>query len=336
MNETVLISAHEMKETFRSVLLRLNFEKHKAETLSEIFTANSIDGVYTHGVNRFPVFVQYVKEGLVNKDAEPTLTSSFNGLEQWNGNLAAGPLNAVFATERACALATQHGIGCVALANTNHWMRGGYYGWQAAKKGSVFIGWTNTTALMPAWGATDAKLGNNPLVLALPFDDEAIVWDAAMSQYSYGALEQAAAKGEKLSVYGGFDKEGRLTNEPSAVLASRRALPIGYWKGAGLSLLLDMLAVILSGGTAVHQITAHGKEYGLSQVFVCIDVSKLGNASAIVQTVQAIVGDYKASVAEGDKEILFPGERVLRTKAKNLAEGIPVRKEVWEKVRALV
>ena len=172
------------------------------------------------------------------------LVALSNGME----TLGPGIINALHVTGTVIYLADQYGIGCVALRNTNHWMRGGTYGWQAGKAGYVFIGWTNTIANMPAWGAKDAKLGNNPLVMALPYKNEAIVLDMAMSQYSYGALELSAMKNESLSVYGGFDGEGNLTKDPSAILASGSPLPIGYWKGAGLSLLLDLLATILSGG----------------------------------------------------------------------------------------
>lgn len=334
MNETILIAPSQVSETFLSILLKEGFETSKAQRLAEVFTANSVDGVYTHGVNRFPTFVQYVRQGLIKKDAEPVLHSAFNGIEQWNGNLGPGPLNAIAATERAMTLAQQHGIGCVALAHTNHWMRAGYYGWLAAKKGFAFIAWTNTIALMPAWGAVDAKLGNNPLVMALPYEEEAIVLDTAMSQYSYGAMEQARARGEKLHVMGGYDREGNLTNDPAAILESRRALPIGYWKGAGLSLLLDILATVLSGGLSVNGITLQRKEQGLSQVFVCIDLSKLGNASFLAQTLSAIISDFHQSQT-GKGPVRYPGERVVQTRKENSANGIPVLASMWEDVLKL-
>ena len=335
MTETILIQPAEMKATFVSILLQQGFEQRKAEACAGVFTANSIDGVYSHGVNRFPVFAQYVKEGLVDKDAEATLHSAFNGMEQWNGNLGAGVLNAMAATDRAVELAQLHGIGCVALANTNHWMRGGYYGWRAAKKGCMFIAWTNTISLMPAWGAVDAKLGNNPLVMAVPHGDEAMVLDMAMSQYSFGAMELAAAKGEALGVAGGYDKEGKLTTDPSAIVQSRRPLPVGYWKGAGLALLLDVLASVLSGGLATHQITSLQKEHSLSQVFICIDVMKLAHSPLIAQLVRSILDDYKTSFTEGNKEVLYPGERVLKTRTQNEAKGIPVLKKVWDEIKSL-
>lgn len=335
-NNFVLISSQQMQERFTTILLSAGFTNERANQCAAIFTANSVDGIYTHGVNRFPRFVQYVKDGYVLPNKTPSLKNKFGGIEQWDGNLGPGPLNAQHATDTAMKLAQQHGIGCVALANTNHWMRGGTYGWQAAKAGFVFIGWTNTTGIMPAWGAIDPKLGNNPLVFALPFKEEAIVLDMAMSQYSYGAMELAVLKNEHLPVAGGYNNEGELTNDPAAILSSKRPLPVGYWKGAGLSLLLDILATVLSGGLAVHEITTKAAECSLSQVFIAIDISKLGNHLLITKTIEGIIDDYQQSVAAiGSKKITYPGQRVLQTRQQNLVNGIPVVKKVWEQILEL-
>lgn len=333
--ETIHIPALEMEALFNAILLEQGFDNNKAQTCARVFTENSIDGIYTHGVNRFPKFIEYIKKGYVDKDGEAVLQHKFGGIEQWNGNNGPGILNALQATTAATKLANEFGIGCVAMANTNHWMRGGTYGWLAAKAGYVLIAWTNTTALMPAWGATDARLGNNPLVLALPYKDEAIVLDMAMSQYSYGAMELASMKGEPLQVFGGFDAAGKLTTDPASIIQSRRPLPIGFWKGAGLSLLLDILAAVLSGGLATHQISAQQAELRLSQVFIAIDISKLGNSSAIAQAVDNIINDYKHSLPQNGSIITWPGERVLATRGKNLAAGIPVLKSAWEKILQL-
>jgi len=336
-NSTIItIPAKEMQECFTGILLKQGFTENRALQCAQVFTESSVDGIYTHGVNRFPRFIQYIKEGFVKVDATPSLENKYGGIEQWNGNLGPGILNAISATDNVMKLAQQHGIGCLALRNTNHWMRGGTYGWQAAKAGYVFIGWTNTIANMAAWGAKDARLGNNPLVMALPYNDVAIVLDMAMSQYSYGSLELSAMKNETLSVYGGFDTEGKLTKDPSAILASNSPLPIGYWKGAGLALLLDLLATILSGGLATHEISNKEVEFGLSQVFIAIDISKLGNHSAIAKIIEGILNDYHHSVPiEETKAIVYPGERVLVTRKNNLANGIPVLKKVWDEISQL-
>lgn len=336
MSDTIRIPAETMKDVFLSILLKHQFEKNGAQACAEIFTANSIDGVYTHGVNRFFLFVKLVKKGFVFPNNDPIAIHSTNALEQWDGNLAPGLLNAVKATDRAMQLAKKNGMGCVALANTNHWMRGGYYGWHAAKNNFVFIGWTNTIANMPAWGATDAKLGNNPLVIAVPFNGEAIVMDMAMSQFSYGSLELAKMKNEELPVNGGFNKEGEATKYPSEILESKRVMPVGYWKGAGLSLLLDILSVILSGGWSVKQITDNKPEHGLSQVFIAIDLQQLKNFSGIEACINNIISDYKQSIAEEGKKIVYPGERVLRDRERNLKDGIPVMRKVWDEIETLL
>jgi 3-dehydro-L-gulonate 2-dehydrogenase len=329
----IVVQVKVMQERLTAILLKTGFTEERALQCATVFTNNSVDGIATHGINRFPRFVQYIKDGFVKKDAVPSLQHKFGGIEQWNGNLGPGILNAMHATEHVIRLAKEYGIGCVALSNTNHWMRGGAYGWQAAKAGYVFIGFTNTIGNMPAWGAKDARLGNNPLVIALPYKDEAIVLDMAMSQFSFGSMELAEMKNEKLSVIGGFDKDGVLTDNPSEILATRRPLPVGYWKGAGLALLLDLLATILSGGLSTHEINRKEVEYGLSQVFIAIDISKLGNHSAIAAVVENIISDYHQSVLAGEsKKILYPGERVLATRKNNLVNGIPVMKNIWDEI----
>lgn len=336
MNDTVSIASEKMKEVFFSVLMKYGFEKEKAEACAEIFTSNSVDGVYSHGINRFVSFVKLVEKGFIIPNNEPEKVYGTNALEQWDGKLGAGMLNAVRATDRAMQMAKNNGMGCVALANTNHWMRGGYYGWRAAKNNFVFIGWTNTIANMPAWGAVDARLGNNPLVIAVPYNGEAIILDMATSQFSYGALEMAKMKNEDLPVHGGFNVKGELTKKPSEILESKRVLPVGYWKGAGLSLLMDILSAVLSGGLSTHEITQRKTEYGLSQVFIAIDVQQLKNYKGIENCINNIISDYRQSTAEEEKEIVFPGERVLKTREKNLKSGIPVMKNVWSEIESLI
>jgi 3-dehydro-L-gulonate 2-dehydrogenase len=269
-------------------------------------------------------------------DAEPVLVNHSGAMEQWNGNLGPGPLNAVFAAERATDLAKMHGIGLVGLANTNHWMRGGTYGWKVAKAGFIFIGWTNTTPNMPAWGGKDPKLGNNPLVIAIPYLDQAIVLDMAMSQYSFGKMEEKQLSGEKLPTPGGFDTEGNLTNDPGKILESWRSLPIGYWKGAAFSLLLDLMATILSGGLSTAEIGRNAEEYGVSQVFIAIDPKKLINYPAIQAALDATITDLKSSsLVNEDSPVLYPGERVLQIRQKNLQKGIPVDPRIWDEICCL-
>jgi 3-dehydro-L-gulonate 2-dehydrogenase len=330
------ISFEQVEKEFIRVLSRYGFAHDRAEQCARVFAENSIDGIYSHGVNRFARFIQYINSGYVRVNGSPTLKHRAGGIEQWDGSLGAGPLNALFATDRAQELSKEHGIGCVALGNTNHWMRGGYYGWRAAKAGSVFIGWSNTLPNMPAWGATDCHLGNNPLVLAVPYPPEAIVLDMAMSQFSYGSLETHKLEARQLPLPGGYDRHGRLSTDPAEILATQRVMPAGYWKGSGMALLLDLLATVLSGGLSTFRIGKNGTDYSLSQVFIAIDITRLGNRSAIPSAIDEIVKDYKASVPDaGSPGVIYPGERVLRIRKENLEKGIPMSRGVWEEILRL-
>jgi 3-dehydro-L-gulonate 2-dehydrogenase len=334
--QNIRIPSDKMKSEFFRILLNHGFSEQKAEKCAEIFTLNSLEGVYSHGVNRFPRFVNNIKEGYINPNAEPSLIHSTGSLQQWNGNLGPGPLNAVFATDRAISIAQENGIGMVAIANTNHWMRGGTYGWQAARRGYIFIGWTNTCANMPAWGAKDPRLGNNPFVIAVPYQDEAIVLDFAMTQYSYGKMESYMNEGKQLPYPGGFNNRGELTTEPGDILETWRTLPIGYWKGSGLALLLDILASILSGGLPTHEINSCKEEKSLSQVFIAIDIRKLQNFPSIGNSIHQIIEDLQKSQPENEStKIRYPGENVVQTRKANQKNGIPVNREIWKKILSL-
>ena len=334
---TIRISPEEMKTHFTKILLSLDFSPKDAKMCADIFTQNSVDGVYSHGVNRFPRFVDYIKKGLIFPKNKPSLKNKMGVIEQWEGALAPGPLNAVFATDRALDIAKESGVGCVALSNTNHWMRGGFYGWHAAKKGHIFMGWTNTTSIMPAWGAADPKLGNNPLVMAIPYHDEAIVLDMSMSQFSYGAMELAELKNEKLPVTGGYNNEGNLTNDPSAILKSMRTLPIGFWKGSGLSFVLDVLATIISDGLAVHQVAKKEEEISCSQVFITIDPKKLNGSTDHNKVIDQMIKDLKSSIPIDEASyIRYPGERAVENRTANAAKGIPVLLPVWNEIKSFL
>jgi 3-dehydro-L-gulonate 2-dehydrogenase len=334
MNEPaeIRIPYEELVETLSGILLKVGFSAERARLSARLFADANRDGVYSHGVNRFPRFLRSVGSGIVNPHATPELVSRFGSLERWDGKLGPGNLNAHHCMQRAIKLGRGHGIGCVALANTNHWMRGGNYGWQAADAGMIGICWTNTMPNLPPWGASDPRLGNNPIIIAVPRRAGNIVLDMAMSQFSYGAIESYRLKGELLPVPGGFTCEGELTRDPAEIERSQRALPIGYWKGSGLALMLDIIASTLSGGQSTHELPADPeRETRLSQIFITIDPASPGSPGMADQTLDNIIADLHASRTSG-RPVRYPGEQVLKTREENLAQGIPVNVAIWKQL----
>jgi 3-dehydro-L-gulonate 2-dehydrogenase len=180
----------------------------------------------------------------------------------------------------------------------------------------------------------EPALGNNPLVIAIPRAGGHVVLDMAMSQFSYGTLESYKNQGKMLPVDGGFDAKGNLTRDPAAIEQTQRPLPIGYWKGSGLSLVLDMIAAMTSLGKATHQLSTDSlQEAGLSQVFLAINPAALGGEERLQQIADDVIASlhYCRPVEEG-KKLRYPGERVLQIRAENLRLGVPVNREVWEKI----
>ena len=327
---TIRVPFADLRDRLTAALLQLGFARENAELCARLFAETTLDGVYSHGLKRFPRFAAMVRSGLVQPNAVPERIAQCGSLERWDGRSGPGNLNAWRSMGRAIAIARDSGIGCVALANTNHWMRGGTYGWQAAKAGVIGICWTNTMPNLPPWGGTRPTVGNNPLVLAVPRRDGHLVLDTAMSQFSYGALELYRDRGEMLPVVGGFDGKGQLTCDPAAVESTQRPLPIGFWKGSGLAFILDVISAVLAGGRATCEIADDPvRETAVTQIFLAIGCG--GSFGRSPDEVAAAAIDFlKSSPAAPDAQIRYPGEQTLRIRAENLARGVPVDRALWE------
>ncbi len=324
----------ELQNELARVLRLKGFSDERAMLSARLFAEASCDGVYSHGLNRFPRYLAMIENGAIQVDAEPAKVGGMGGVEQWDGQSGPGNLNAWQCMNRAMELALEHGLGAVALRNTNHWMRGGTYGWQAADAGYVGICWTNTNQNLPPWGAVEARVGNNPLIISIPRKNGHMVLDMAMSQFSYGALEKYRRAGQKLPVPGGFDTKGEITDDPAEIESTLRPLPIGFWKGAGLSIMLDVVAAALSAGNATHKISSDPlEETGLSQFFLAI--SMVGNKEVADHLLNQVVDHLHGSAVLEGQSVSYPGERTLQRRRENLEQGVPVDEAIWNSVCAM-
>ncbi len=334
----IRVPFQEVQGVLVRLFTRLGFSDDGAQSCARIFAEASRDGVASHGINRVPRFVSYIKSGVVDVEARAECASApGNAWEQWDGHRGPGPLNAITCMSRAIELARANGVGAVGLRNTNHWMRGGAYGWQAVDAGFLGICWTNTSPNLPPWGGRENRLGNNPMIIAIPSEAGGVVLDMSMSQFSYGRMETAQHRGERLPVAGGYDKLGQLTDDPGAILESQRPLPIGFWKGAGMSLLLDLVAALVSGGLTTSAIGREVAETGLSQVFIAFDLEKsMSRASRNALIASVLEWTSSSAPAEGFKsKVLFPGERTLSVRQESMAIGVPIDETIWTQVLGL-
>lgn len=332
------ISFELMHQVVTEAFVKAGMAPDAARICAQVHTESSCDGVYSHGLNRVARFVDYLQRGWVVADAKPEIVKQLGAIEIYDGHQGPGILNALFATDRAMAMAAAQGVGIVALRNTTHWMRGGSYGWRAADKGFAAVCWTNTESCMPAWGGKNPRLGNNPFVMAVPRKKGHIILDMAMSQYSYGKLQVTRLKGENLPFPGGFDAEGKLTSEPGPIEQTMRILPTGYWKGSAFAIVLDALAAILSEGRPTNEIdkVQRGSCTGCSQVFIVFDPRQLGG-EAFSDSLADSVADYvnASTPAEDTQRVSYPGESTLRRRIDQQANGIVVDDGVWAEVLKL-
>jgi len=318
-----------------AVTLRRYLPEDEARHFAEIFAGNSLDGVYSHGMNRFPRYIADIESGLCDAGVtRAERVSGFGALEVWDARFGVGPLIAEQMTRRAIELAREHGVSCVALRNNSHWLRAGRYGLMMADAGMMGICFTNTCMNLVAYGAKEPSTGNNPMVIAIPRKRGSLVMDMAVSQYAFGKLEIMAQEGKTLDTPCGYDREGNPTSDPREILDSRMMMPMALWKGSALSVMLDLAAASLSLGRTSLEIGPAGQgERGLSQAFICLNPAAAVDAgemdARIERTVEFLEGLASAPGMGGAR---VPGTGLDATRRRNLQNGIPVTEETWRKI----
>ena len=306
-----------------------------AKRFVEIFAGNSLDGVYSHGMNRYPRYLSDMESGLCDaKVTQAERVSGLGGLEVWDAHFGVGPLIAQQMAERAIELARTHGIACVALRNNSHWLRAGRYGLMMADAGMMGLCMTNTCMNLVAYGAKEPSTGNNPITIAIPRRAGSLVMDMAVSQYAFGKLEIMAQEGGMLDTPCGYDTDGNLTNDPQKIVESGLMTPMALWKGSALSIMIDLMVSMLSlGRTSLAIGTPADGEKGMSQMFVCMNpaaVIDMDKAEAQMEKTIAFLNSLEPK--DGVHGVHAPGENLEKTRARNRECGIPVTEDTWQKI----
>ena len=309
--------------------------RETAVRFAEIFAGNSLDGVYSHGMNRYARYLDDMACGLCNaKVTEAEKVSGIGGLEVWDAHFGVGPLIAQQMAERAIELAKTHGIACVALRNNSHWLRAGRYGLMMADAGMMGICMTNTCMNLVAYGAKEPSTGNNPITFAIPRRAGSLVMDMAVSQYAFGKLEIMAQEGGMLDTACGYDLEGNLTNDPKKITESKLMMPMALWKGSALSIMIDLMTSMLSlGRTSLEIGKPSDGEAGMSQMFICMNPAAVVDMDKAEEQMERSIAFFNAlEPKEGMSGVHAPGQNLEKTRARNLERGIPVTEETWQKI----
>ena len=245
----VPVDAHE--SIVRSAYLHRGFDGAEAEQAVKLATAATRHGIRTHNAIKAMHLDDLFGSkagGCVPKATIKRLPSRFDAAEVWDAQKKLGQAVAWEAINTCMKLADRHGTGTVSIDNAFHYLWGGGYVMEAAKKG--YIAYTNCTASLAEVVPFKGKfptLGTNPHSWGFPTTDAIgypIVIDWATSVIAMGRVQQLKREGKSLPPHAAVDKDGQPTTDPDQAVY---LLPFGDHKGYGLSLINEIVAGYIGG-----------------------------------------------------------------------------------------
>jgi len=289
-------------------------------------------GVDSHGVIRIPQYLDEIEAGGIVPDAEPRVVRDNGALVLMDGQNAFGQIVAERAMRLAIEKAKQHVIGVVSFSRVLHIGRVGEWVTLAANAGLFGLALVNGSrpgGLVAPFGARQRVMGTNPIAFAIPAGlYPPLVADFSTSAVAEGKIRLASAKGEQIPLGWVIDREGRPTSNPDDLYEDGALQPFGGYKGYSLSLLVDVLAGILSGSNTP---VFPGFTRLQNGVFMlALDVTFFRPADEYYEAVDILFDAVKqAAPAEGTSGALVPGEPELRCRAERERNGIPVDDKTW-------
>ncbi|MEW5719606.1 MAG: Ldh family oxidoreductase [Chloroflexota bacterium] len=307
------------------------------EIESQVMADADLLGVPSHGVRMLPGLVRAIRAGKTNPEPQIKILRERAATCLLDGDNGPGRFVSAQAMQRAIVRAKQFGVGACVATRVTHWGRAHAYAYRAAHAGCVGICATNAIPNMLAFGSTRPLLGNNPLAIGVPRGArDPIVLDMAMSQAAVGKVGTYLREGKAAPLNWGLDASGKPTNDPAAILASRRLLPFGDHKGAGLALMLELLTGALAGGMLSQEIAHNdstGSDPNSSKFFIALDVAAFVDPERFTQRVDDMLAWLRD--AEPGLTITYPGERGWQTRDQNLRDGVPIHREIVEQLKAI-
>ena len=324
-----------------AVLERCGVEAGDADAVATVLIDANLRGVDTHGVALLPLYARRLRSGAI--DARPSIqvvreTASFALIDGGNG---LGQLAAVRAMQLALRKAGETGAAIVGVRNSNHFGAAAHYAMMGPADGKIGLAMTvGAGNCMAPWGGVDNLLSNNPLAIAVPAGEEVSpVLDMATSVVARGKVIAAAKEGRPVPAEWALDAAGRPTTDPHAALEGV-LLPIGGYKGYGLTVMIGLLAGALTGAALDRQVRPFLEETiapaNGGHLFGAIDVGAAGPLEEFCARVDAHVRTIRESRrAPGVERIYVPGEIEHLTARERRLNGIPLGAPSVQELRRL-
>ncbi|WP_269540543.1 Ldh family oxidoreductase [Cerasicoccus fimbriatus] len=252
MSETFYVVPEEKHNALvKQAYLSRGFDEAEANAAAKFSSYASTHGIRTHNALKALHLDHLFGSGAGGCKPSAAIEKKegrFAASQVWNANRKLGQATAYEAIETAIELADKYGIGQVSVDNAFHYLWGGGYVMDAARRG--YIAYTNCTAalaeVVPFKGKTPT-LGTNPHSWGFPTTDAVgfpVVIDWATSVIAMGRVQQFAREGQPLPEGAAVDANGQPTTDPKQVAA---LTTFGAHKGYGLSLINEIMAGFIGG-----------------------------------------------------------------------------------------
>jgi LDH2 family malate/lactate/ureidoglycolate dehydrogenase len=310
---------------------------HRVE--AEIMVEADLFGVPSHGVRMLPLTLQGLKEGKAKPNPRVSVLRERAAAKVIDGDNGPGRFVALEGMNSAVELASRCGIGACLALRTTHWGRAHAYAYRAAQRAMIGICTTNAVPNMTAWGSAHPILGNNPLAIGVPASSRStpVVLDFAMSQAAVGKIGTYLREERRVPHGWGVDEAGNPTDDPARILASRRLLPFGEHKGAGLAIMMELLTGALGGDLLAHEIydmDRTGLDPGTSKLFIAIDPAAFSAPAEFDRKCRQFEEWVRQTAGPG-VAVDFPGDRGARQQIENLRIGVPLHRDIASQLAQL-
>lgn len=332
----VRIPEKKLKKILVEITLLYGVSLEKAECLIDNIVNSDKRGLRSHGTNNFVGYLNNIKKGIINPNAEPEIIHESDSTALIDGNQGIGQYICKFAAMKAIEKALKSIVGTVIVRNCGHIGHVSDYTRMILQKGMIGILYTSTNSGVAPFGGRDAILGTNPLSYALPAGKEnPMIIDFATSVAAGGRISLALKRGEKIPEGWAIDSNGEMVTDPKKLFTQSPSgneftgvlLPAGGHKGYALALFIDVVAGALSGGRVNGDVIP-----GENFVFIqAINPDGFIPREAYNERVDKLIKACKSSrTQQGVAEILLPGEPEIRYEQECARLGIPIDEKVWE------
>ncbi|WP_199090137.1 malate/lactate/ureidoglycolate dehydrogenase [Bosea sp. ASV33] len=328
----------------RDMVVKAGWTEAEAQETADHLVLANLNGHDSHGVGMLPLYFQSLADGNLSPASQPQTRVDTAPFLIIDGKVALGQPNARNAVDRAVAMAQTGGVAIVNLLDSHHIGRIGHYAEVAAEAGLISFFWVNVAGRPPIvapYAAKEARFGTNPHAIGIPVPGgDPLILDFATSRMAHGKARVALNKGEQVPPGYIIDGEGRPTTDPAHVFASPdhplgALLPFGDHKGAGLSLIAELLSAGLMGAARIDQ--KPQKTWVINSLFgVIIDPARLEPDAELrrSRTESYLAFVRAAKPMDPANPVLAPGDKERKVRIERQAAGIPLDDETWSQIVA--